>query len=168
MGELADIYGGGTPSSNISKYWNGDIDWYTPAEIGDQIYLNCSRRKISDLGLKKSSAKILPVGTILFTSRASIGNTAILQKKGCTNQGFESIVPKKNLLDCYFIFSRTLELKKYGEMMGSGSTFLEISGKQVSNMLMTFPTIFEQKKIGNIFKTLDHLITLHQRKEVFY
>ncbi|HFU4353613.1 TPA: restriction endonuclease subunit S, partial [Streptococcus suis] len=130
LGEVAEIVGGGTPSTSINEYWNGDIDWYSPAEIGKKIYVSSSQRKISDLGLEKSSAKMLPIGTVLFTSRAGIGNTAILAKEGTTNQGFQSIIPKKDSLDSYFIFSLTNMLKKHGEVIGAGSTFVEVSGKQ--------------------------------------
>ena len=165
MGDLAEIVGGGTPSTSIDLYWDGEIDWYAPAEIGDQIYLESSQRKITEEGLNKSSAKMLPVGTVLFTSRAGIGKTAILQKEGCTNQGFQSIVPNKGKLDSYFIFTRSEELKKYGETVGAGSTFVEVSGKQMANMELMMPmTIQEQQKIGAYFSKLDHLITLHQRK----
>lgn len=165
LGELAEIVGGGTPSTDIDSYWDGDIDWYAPAEIGEQIYLESSQRKITEEGLNKSSAKILPIGTVLFTSRAGIGKTAILLKEGCTNQGFQSIVPNKEKLDSYFIFTRSEELKRYGETVGAGSTFVEVSGKQMANMeLMKPKTMLEQQQIGEYFQSLDHLITLHQRK----
>ena len=115
--------------------------------------------------MNKSSAKVLPVGTVLFTSRAGIGKTAILLKEGCTNQGFQSIVPNKNKLDSYFIFTRSEELKRYGETVGAGSTFVEVSGKQMANMELMMPTTMdEQQKIGEYFSNLDNLITLHQRK----
>ena len=165
LGDIAEIVGGGTPNTNISAYWDGDINWYSPAEINDQIYVNSSQRKISEQGYNNSSAKMLPVGTVLFTSRAGIGKTAILSYEGCTNQGFQSIVPNPNLLDSYFIFSRTRELKQYGETIGAGSTFVEVSGKQMANMNLVMPsTIQEQQAIGNYFAQLDQLITLHQRK----
>ena len=165
LGELADIVGGGTPSTGVSDFWDGDIDWYAPAEIAEQIYLTSSQRKITEEGYNHSSAKMLPVGTVLFTSRAGIGKTAILTRKGCTNQGFQSIVPHKGELDSYFIFSRTEELKQYGETVGAGSTFVEVSGKQMANMELMMPkTMAEQKIIGQYFANLDHLITLHQRK----
>ena len=167
LGEVADIIGGGTPSTLNSEYWDGNIDWYSPAEIIDQIYVDRSQRKITELGFEKSSAKMLPEGTVLFTSRAGIGKTAILAKKGCTNQGFQSIVPHSNKLDSYFIFSRTEELKKYGELVGAGSTFVEVSGRQMENMQLMIPkTIDEQHIIGVLFSTFDHLITLHQSKLV--
>ena len=164
LGELAEIVGGGTPSTSVNSYWDGDIDWYAPAEIGEQIYLESSQRKITEEGLNKSSAKILPIGTVLFTSRAGIGKTAILQKEGCTNQGFQSIVPNKEKLDSYFIFTRSEELKRYGETVGAGSTFVEVSGKQMANMELMMPkTMPEQQQIGEFFTNLDHIITLHRR-----
>ena len=165
LGDIADIVGGGTPSTGNQSYWDGDIDWYAPAEIADQIYANSSQKKITGLGYENSSAKMLPPGTVLFTSRAGIGKTAILTRKGCTNQGFQSIVPHRGELDSYFIFSRTEELKRYGELVGAGSTFVEVSGKQMAVMeLMMPPTMREQQTIGDFFQQLDHLITLHQRK----
>ena len=165
LGELAEIVGGGTPSTSMGSYWDGDIDWYAPAEIGEQIYLESSQRKITEKGLNKSSAKILPIGTVLFTSRAGIGKTAILLKEGCTNQGFQSIVPNKEKLDSYFIFTRSEELKRYGETVGAGSTFVEVSGKQMADMELMMPkTTLEQQQIGEYFSKLDHLITLHQSK----
>jgi type I restriction enzyme S subunit len=165
LGEVADIIGGGTPSTNKTSYWDGEIDWYAPAEIGNQIYLSSSERKITKEGFNSSSAKMLPVGTVLFTSRAGIGKTAILAKEGCTNQGFQSIVPHENELDSYFIYSRSEELKRYGEVTGAGSTFVEVSGKQMANMDIMMPLLIdEQKQIGCYFQKLDHLITLHQRK----
>ena len=165
LGEVADIVGGGTPSTSNDDYWDGDIDWYAPAEIADQIYVASSERKITQQGYDNSSAKMLPVGTVLFTSRAGIGKTAILRKEGCTNQGFQSIVPHINELDSYFIFSRSEEMKRYGETVGAGSTFVEVSGKQMANMELMMPkTIEEQRTIGAYFAQLDSLITLHQRK----
>ncbi|QPS94688.1 restriction endonuclease subunit S [Lactococcus lactis] len=164
LGELSNIVGGGTPSTSNTEYWDGDIDWYAPAEIGEQSYVSKSKKTITELGLKKSSARILPIGTVLFTSRAGIGNTAILAKEATTNQGFQSIVPDQNKLDSYFIFSRTNELKRYGEVTGAGSTFVEVSGKQMSKMSIMVPELSEQQKIGSFFKQLDDTIALHQRK----
>lgn len=165
LGDVADIIGGGTPSTGNPSYWDGNIDWYAPAELANLIFVNSSQRKITELGYENCSAKMLPLGTVLFTSRAGIGKTAILTKKGCTNQGFQSIVPHYGKLDSYFIFSRTDELKQYGERVGAGSTFVEVSGKQMAAMtLMMPPTLREQQTIGQFFSELDTLITLHQRK----
>lgn len=164
LGQIAEIVGGGTPSTGKSEYWDGDIDWYAPAEIGTQRYVQSSQKKITDAGLKSSSARMLPSGTVLFTSRAGIGKTAILEKEASTNQGFQSIVPVKNQLDSYFIFSRTEDLKRYGEVNGAGSTFVEVSGKTMAKMPINIPSMVEQQQIGQFFQRLDDTIALHQRK----
>ena len=164
LGKIANIIGGGTPSTLVSKYWNGDINWYSPVEIGDKIFVSSSQKKITQLGYEKSSAKLLPIGTVLFTSRAGIGNTAILAKEGCTNQGFQSIVPNKKEIDSYFIYSMTNQLKEYGEKIGAGSTFAEVSGKQMEEMPINIPKLEEQCKISQLFEKIDNLITLHQSK----
>lgn len=161
---MAKIIGGGTPSTKVPEYWDGDINWYSPIEISNQIYVNESQRKITELGLKKSSARLLPIGTVLFTSRAGIGNTAILGKKGCTNQGFQSVIPNKNELESYFLYSITPKLKRYGETHGAGSTFVEVSGKEMAKMPIKMPYYKEQQHISSFFSKLDFLITLHQRK----
>lgn len=164
LGEVSNIIGGGTPSTSVKEFWNGEIDWYSPVEIGDSIYVSNSQRKISELGFKKSSTNLLPAGTILFTSRAGIGKTAILKNEGTTNQGFQSIVPIKNILDTYFLYSRSNELKAYGEKKASGSTFMEISGKQLEKMNIYLPSKKEQQKIGEFFQHFDEMIALQQRK----
>ncbi|RIM63210.1 restriction endonuclease subunit S [Staphylococcus xylosus] len=164
LGNIANIVGGGTPKTEIPEYWNGEINWYSPVEIGDRNYVYESKNKITQLGLQKSSAKILPIGTVLFTARAGIGNTAILKKEGATNQGFQSIIPKEGVLDTYFIFSRTNELKRYGEIHGAGSTFVEISGKEMAKMPISIPVIKEQQKIGDFFSKLDRQIELEEQK----
>jgi hsdS variable domain (fragment) len=165
LGELANIVGGGTPSTSNLQYWDGDIDWYAPAEINEQVYVSSSQKKITKAGYENSSVKLLPVGTVLFTSRAGIGKTAILAREACTNQGFQSIVPHKQELDSYFIFSRSAELKQYGEIVGAGSTFVEVSGKQMSEMELMMPlALNEQQAIGTYFRRLDQLLSLHQCK----
>ena len=164
LGEVADIVSGGTPDTTKHDYWNGSINWYTPAEVGNKIFVSDSQRKITNIGLENSSAKILPVGTVLFTSRAGIGKTAILKEKGSTNQGFQSIVPKQKFLDSYFIFSMSNILKKYGESHGVGSTFLEISGKELAKAKISLPSITEQKHISKVLFKLDTIITFQKQK----
>ena len=163
---MAEVIGGGTPSTSNPEYWDGDINWYAPAEIGDQIYVENSERKITKLGLEKSSAKVLPAfKTVLFTSRAGIGNTAILRAPAATNQGFQSMV-LNDYINPYFVFSMTDTIKAKAERVASGSTFAEISGKMLGNIELMFPSKDEQDKIGNYFESLDNLITLHQRKQI--
>ncbi|UUX34720.1 restriction endonuclease subunit S [Fundicoccus culcitae] len=163
--DVSTIVSGGTPDTNNIAFWNGDINWFTPAEIGSERYVSSSLRKITKLGLEKSSAKWLPEGTILFTSRAGIGKTAILSRSATTNQGFQSIVPKDDILDSYFIFSMTDYLKKYAEKVGAGSTFTEVSTKQMSSIEISIPNLKEQIKIGSFFMLIDDLIVLIDERE---
>ena len=163
VNEIADIVGGGTPSTHNPSYWDGDINWYAPAEMEGKRYAVNSERKITQAGLSNSSAKILPAGrTILFTSRAGIGKVAILQHDAATNQGFQSLVLKDGISP-YFIYSMGSILKKKAEGIASGSTFLEISGKMLGNIDITIPISSEQHIIADFFRNLDDLITLHQR-----
>ena len=167
LGEIAEIVGGGTPDTNNSDYWDGDIDWYAPAELGNDIYAESSARKITRAGLESCSAKMLPADkTILFTSRAGIGNTAILRHSACTNQGFQSLVI--NDANVYFVYSMSARIKKWAEEKASGSTFLEISGRQLADMTVSLPSSVEQQFIGAFFSRLDDLITLHQRKRLWF
>lgn len=164
LGDVATIVGGGTPSTNNDAYWDGDIDWYSPAELGEQVYADRSVRRITQAGYDSCSATLLPAGkTILFTSRAGIGNAAILRRSACTNQGFQSLVVNDDT-DVYFVYSMTDRIKKFAEQKASGSTFLEISGKGLAAGEFVFPSKDEQTAIGSMFKQLDHLITLHQRE----
>lgn len=163
-----EIIGGGTPDTNNTAYWNGNIDWYSPTEIGNKPYVSGSLKKISVLGLQKSSAKILPANkTILFTSRAGIGDMAILTKQGTTNQGFQSFI-LKNDVDIYFLYSMGFKIKDFALKNASGSTFLEISKSQLSQMKLYLPSLKEQTQIGNFFKQLDDTIALHQKELAKY
>ena len=156
--------GGGTPETTNSAYWNGDIDWYSPTEIGAKVYANGSVKKITTLGLEKSSAKILPANkTILFTSRAGIGDMAILQKQGATNQGFQSFIVRDGI-NIYFLYSMGKRIKDFALKNASGSTFLEVSKNQLVKMDVFMPSEKEQTAIGNFFRQLDEAIASHQRK----
>lgn len=165
LGEVTKIVSGGTPSTNISKYWNGNINWYSPTEIGNQTFVNSSKKKITELGLKESSAKLLPgKKTILFTSRAGIGDMAIMNTDGSTNQGFQSWVVKPHITDIYFLYSLGSKLKKQALRKASGSTFLEISNSEVKKLTLYLPGFKEQTIIGKIIELIDKLITFQQGK----
>ena len=165
LGDVVDIVGGGTPDTNVPEFWNGDIDWYSPTEFGENVYANGSTKKITALGLKNSSAKILPAKkTVLFSSRAGIGDMAILDKPAATNQGFQSFVA--NNIDVYFLYSMGVKIKKFALSKASGSTFLEISRNQLAQMEFLAPSIDsnEQTQIGNFFQNLDQSLALHEKK----
>jgi type I restriction enzyme S subunit len=155
LGDVGEIVGGGTPSSFNSEYWNGKINWFTPTEIGFRKYVSSSKRKISESGLKNSSARILPPSSLLLTSRATIGEVAINIQESTTNQGFQSIIPSKNILIEY-LYYKVLTLKNSFMERASGSTFFEISPKQVKSVLIPLPpTLAEQEKIAEVLSDMD-------------
>jgi len=125
LGDIATIVGGGTPSTNNDAYWDGDIDWYSPAELGEQVYADRSVRRITQAGYDSCSATLLPAGkTILFTSRAGIGNTAILLRSACTNQGFQSLVMNDDI-DVYLaVFDKTA-FQVSEQLMGEVASYID-------------------------------------------
>ncbi len=157
LGDVAEIIGGGTPSTQITSFWNGSINWFTPTEIGITKYVHKSQRTITPLGLKKSSAKLLPIGTILLTSRASIGDCAILKVAATTNQGFQSLIPLEKINN-EFLYYLMLTLKNKLLKLASGSTFLEVSPNKIKNLLIPLPPLNEQIAIANILSGLDRYL----------
>ena len=164
IGAIANVIGGGTPSTVVDNYWNGNIQWFTPSEVGKSRYVSRSERTISKEGLEKSSAQMLPANSILLSSRATVGECSINTRECCTNQGFQSLVPKKVELD--FLYSLISTIKKDMIRESSGSTFLEISANKVRDLNVFIPDIDEQKSLGDYFKSLDSLIHATTRKIV--
>lgn len=162
--ELGDIVGGATPSTNRDDYYNGEIAWLTPKDLAgyNSRYISRGERSITMLGLDSCSAKILPKGSILFTSRAPIGYIAIAQNDICTNQGFKSIVPNADN-DSMFLYYLLQYNKAKIEAMGSGTTFKEVSGAVMKNIEVLVPNLEEQKKISAILSSIDDKIELNNR-----
>ena len=162
LNKITEIIGGGTPDTKQFSYWNGGINWFSPTEVGKTVYLTKSEKTISQLGLQKSSAKLLPAfKTILFTSRAGIGDVGIITEESATNQGFQSLVVNEET-DVYFLFSYSDRIKKYALKHSAGSTFLEISGKELGKMDLSIPSLPEQSAIGSLFCTLDDLLASYK------
>lgn len=141
IGEICDTIGGGTPSTTNSDFWGGTIKWVTPTDItsNKSLPLIDVKEKITELGLKKSSAKMLPPHTILMTSRASIGFFGICEEEVCTNQGFISIIPGEDNLRMYMLHNLMMR-KDEIVANANGSTFLEISKGRFRKMHMLIPT----------------------------
>ena len=152
--DVADVIGGGTPDTTKLEYWNGNIQWFTPTEIGHNKYVNKSKRTITEKGLKNSSAKLLPPKTILLTSRATIGECSIIEKECATNQGFQSLVPNSLINNefCYYLINTK---KKELLRKASGSTFLEISNSEIKQIKCKFPSLLEQQKIATFLSLMD-------------
>lgn len=163
LGEITDVVGGGTPSTFNLNYWNGKINWFTPTEIGDKKYSFQSFRKITKEGLNKCSAKLLPVGTILLTSRASIGDVSILMEEACTNQGFQSLIVRNGYHN-EFLYYLILSLKPLLIQNSSGSTFLEISPNNLKSINVSVPDFKTQAHIAQILIDMDVEIEALEKK----
>ena len=162
IADIAAIVGGGTPDTTISEYWDGDIQWFTPSEIGKSKYIAKSDRTITKEGLNNSSAKILPKGTILLSTRATIGECSIADKECCTNQGFQSIIVKNNTTNEFQYY--LIQTKKKDLIRNAcGSTFLEISANEVRKIRCNIPNIEEQRKIADFLSLLDKRIETHNK-----
>ena len=164
LGEVGEFIGGGTPNTSIPEYWDGEISWYTPTEIKEDTYLlKKSRRKITELGLRSSSAKLLPKGSVLITTRATIGDVAIVNEPCATNQGFQSLVVKENQINRFWFYwiikNRKLLIKK-----ASGSTFKEIAKNEIIKIRTIVPQKKEQQKIADCLSSLDELIEARREK----
>lgn len=160
IGDLGLIVGGATPSSkNKNNYLNGNISWITPKDLSksNSRYISKGERNITEEGLNSCSSKLLPKGSVLFSSRAPIGYVGIAQNELCTNQGFKSIVPNRNN-DSLFIYYL---LKFYApkiEKSASGSTFKEISGSDLKAFKVRVPNITIQKNIAGVLNAIDSKI----------
>lgn len=157
LGEVCDVIGGGTPDTKEESYWNGDILWLTPSEVGNRFISN-SCRKITLSGLKNSSAKLLPVGSIVLTTRATLGEMSILATEASTNQGFQSLVPKHGTNKDYIYYLQPI-IKEQCLRFSKGSTFLEVSNTSVKNFQIPFTSNEEQEKVADCLSSLDDLIS---------
>lgn len=164
LSDVAEIIGGGTPSTKISGFWNGQVPWITPKDLSsfEGRYIARGERSISTDGLHNSSARLLPKDSILLSSRAPIGYVAIAQKALATNQGFKSLVLKDGHNPLFFYY--LLKSKKfYLEAHANGSTFKELSGSVVKNLHFFIPNTVEQNNITDVLSSLDEKIELNRQ-----
>lgn len=161
--EIGEIVSGGTPSTKNEEYYGNEISWITPKDLSgyNSKYISKGERSITKLGLEKSSAKLLPKGTILFSSRAPIGYVAISQQEMCTNQGFKNIICNPQIANNEFIYYRMKLAKEELESIAGGSTFKEVSGKIMKEFKVKLPALDDQEKIANILSSLDDKIELN-------
>ncbi|OSB12608.1 hypothetical protein B2H97_00780 [Paraclostridium bifermentans] len=160
LGKLGEVIGGATPSTKISEYYGGDISWITPKDLSgyNRKFINKGERNITELGYKSCSTRILPRGTVLFSSRAPIGYVVVANQEVCTNQGFKSIICDENLVNTNYIY---YFLKLNTERIannGSGSTFKEISANQMREIKVILPTKDIMSRYGDITTSIDNLI----------
>ena len=161
---IGGIVGGGTPKTNIGKYWDGNIPWLTPADLSgyDSMYISTGSRTITDFGLKSSSAQMLPANSILYSSRAPIGYTAIATNPVCTNQGFKSVVPYDFSISPYLYYSLKARTDNIIQR-ATGTTFKEISGSEMAETIIPIPPLNEQSKIVEKVTQLQEVISLIEK-----
>jgi len=159
LDDFGEIVAGGTPSRTAPSFWNGDIPWVTPSEITalKNKHLRETREQITREGLASSAAKLLPPGTLLVTSRATLGEVAIAGVSVTTNQGFKNIIPNE-ATDSLFAYYRIGTLKPELERRASGTTFLEISKADFSRIRTLRPNRAEQSRIATVLDTVDEAI----------
>lgn len=164
LGEVCTIVSGSTPKTSVTSYWDGNIKWITPAELNeDTFYIMDSVRHITEEGKEKTGLSYLPTGTVILSSRAPIGKTAITGCKMCCNQGFKNLICSDAIYNEYLYFflkSKT----DYLNSLGRGATFKEISKSIVESIEIPLPEVKQQKEIVEKFKKLEQLISLRKQQ----
>ena len=160
---VTNVISGGTPSTKIPEYWDGDIVWLTPKDLSgyNSVYISKGERNITDLGYKKSSAQIMPKGSVLFTSRAPIGYVAIADTDLCTNQGFKSFVPSMDIKSEY-LYQLLKMMKPKILNMASGAVFKEISGSKIKELKIPLPNIELQNQFATKVQEIEEYIKSQQ------
>jgi len=164
INDISTIVSGGTPSKKIDEYYtDGEISWITPKDLSNQktTFISSGEINITSLGLQKSSAKLMPESTVLFSSRAPIGYIAISKNPVATNQGFKSLVADKGVSHCFLFLLLKANLEKI-ENLASGSTFKEVSGAVMKSFEIELPSIV---LISNFSETIEPIFQLIERNE---
>ena len=160
LGDICEIVTGATPKTNIKEFWDGDINWITPAELTEDTYIiNESLRKITTEGVEKTGLKSFPKGTVILSSRAPIGKVAIAGCEMYCNQGFKNLVCSKQINN-RFLYWYLKGHKEYLNSLGRGATFKEISKEIVDNIEICLPTLEKQKKYADILEQCNGIIQI--------
>ncbi|MBB5225358.1 restriction endonuclease subunit S [Treponema ruminis] len=141
IGNVGEVIGGGTPSTENEEYWDGDIPWLSPVDLSDNtnVYVSRGSKNITELGLKKSSAKMMPKDTVLLSSRAPVGYVALAKNPICTNQGFKSVVCNTSVIQPIYLYYYFRMNKNYLQSIASGATFPELSGSMMKKIKVLLP-----------------------------
>jgi type I restriction enzyme S subunit len=156
LGDVAEIVGGGTPKTSEPSYWSGSIPWITPTEVvaAEGKVITSTARTITDLGLQKSGARLLPPSSVLVTSRATVGAVAITGCAMATNQGFAAFIAGPLALPEFLMIWCQANAGEF-RMRAGGSTFPEISRGVVREIPIDLPPLDEQRRIVDLIGSLD-------------
>jgi len=158
IGEIAEVVGGGTPSTKVAGYWDGNIAWITPSEVTrhEGTRVATTERRITEAGLSRSGARLLPPGSILLTSRATIGAVAINAVPMATNQGFAALVPEASVVLSEFLMYWCQANKQEFITRAGGNTFLEVSRRSVAAVPISLPPMSEQRRIADLVASVEN------------
>ena len=155
IGDVAKIINGGTPKSNVAEFWDGDVLWITPKDMGKltDVYVGDTSRKITEAGLAKSSAKIIPANSVILSTRAPIGHLAINTEPMATNQGCRGLVPSGRMLTKFLFYFLSANVRRLDDL-GTGTTFKELAKSALAGVEIPLPPLPEQKRIVAILDEL--------------
>ncbi|NBW29959.1 MAG: restriction endonuclease subunit S [Flavobacteriales bacterium] len=166
LSDLVEVKNGSTPSTTRSDFYDGNIVWITPKDLSNNKskYVYNSERRITKAGFDSCSTSLLPIGSVLLSSRAPIGLLAICAIETCTNQGFKNLVIKKNKINNEYLYYWLKTKVKYIDSLGTGTTFKEVSKGVIENLEIELPeNINDQQKIASVLSSLDSKIELNNR-----
>jgi len=170
VGDLFKVETGTTPSTRQKKYWDrGNVIWITPADmskLNGKIWIKDSERKITDKGLKETNLILMPIGSIIISTRAPVGYVAVIRESATFNQGCKGLIPRNtDEISSEFYTYYLLSKKKTLENLSGGSTFKELSKNTLENLIIPLPFLPEQKKIAEILSTVDKRLELLRSKK---
>ena len=164
LGEVCEVVTGTTPKTNIPEYWGKGHYWVTPAELNDTtVYIDKTERQITDEALSKTKLRLLPVGTVLLSSRAPIGKVAIANAEMYCNQGFKNCICSEAIYNKYLFYFLRLK-KDYLNSLGRGATFKEISKSIVESIKIPLPPLSTQLAIVSELDKINELIRLKKEQ----
>ena len=164
LGDVCKIVSGSTPSTTATDYWDGDIKWITPAELDENsFYITDSVRHITELGRTKTGLSYMPIGTVILSSRAPIGKTAIAGCEMCCNQGFKNLICSDKIHNEYLYFFLKGKTE-FLNSLGRGATFKELSKNIVENIEVPLPSYEEQIKISGHMRKIEELLRLRKQQ----
>lgn len=164
LGDIAQIISGATPKTGDDQFWGGEILWATPADLSklDGPYISSTSRTITEAGLKSCAAQVLPVGSVLLSSRAPIGHVAINTEPMATNQGFKSLIPRPGVVDAKYLFHWLRTNTDYLQSLGNGATFKEVSKAVVSKVEVPLPPLDQQRRVAAILDKADAVLRMRR------
>jgi type I restriction enzyme S subunit len=167
--DVVDIVGRTEPSTDVNKYWGGDIPWATPEDIRslDGPVITETEQTVTETALEEVSSNLVPPGSILVTTRATVGLCAVNEVEMTTSRAFKDLIPSERV-DTWYLYYRMSSMEDYLNRLGWGSTFTEVIKPVLENVTIPLPPLDEQKEIGSKLRSIDEAITENTRSKQEY